>query len=104
MLVSAQPVVMTLFGGVASLWGPVIGAAFLVPLSKLLDAYAGDYLRGIQGVVYGAAVIAIILAAPDGLFWTVARPVLQTESARAAARAAARRQAPPSATRRPARR
>ena len=70
MLVSAQPVVMTLFGGVASLWGPVIGAAFLVPLSKLLDAYAGDYLRGIQGVVYGAAVIAIILAAPDGLFWT----------------------------------
>jgi len=71
MLVSAQPVVMTLFGGVASLWGPVIGAAFLVPLSKLLDAYASDYLRGIQGVVYGAAVIAIILAAPDGLYWTL---------------------------------
>jgi ABC-type branched-subunit amino acid transport system ATPase component/ABC-type branched-subunit amino acid transport system permease subunit len=71
MLVSAQPVVMTLFGGVASLWGPVIGAALLVPLSKLLDAYAGDYLRGIQGVVYGAAVIAIILAAPDGLFWAI---------------------------------
>jgi branched-chain amino acid transport system permease protein len=71
LLVSAQPVVMTLFGGVASLWGPVIGAAFLVPLSKLLDAYAGDYLRGIQGVVYGAAVIAIMLAAPDGLFWTI---------------------------------
>jgi ABC-type branched-subunit amino acid transport system ATPase component/ABC-type branched-subunit amino acid transport system permease subunit len=71
MLVSAQPVVMTLFGGVASLWGPVIGAAFLVPLSKLLDAYASDYLRGIQGVIYGVAVIAIILAAPDGLFWTL---------------------------------
>ncbi len=71
LLVSAQPVVMTLFGGVASLWGPVIGAAFLVPLSKLLDAYAGDYLRGIQGVVYGAAVIGIILAAPDGVFWTI---------------------------------
>jgi ABC-type branched-subunit amino acid transport system ATPase component/ABC-type branched-subunit amino acid transport system permease subunit len=71
MLVSAQPVVMTLFGGVASLWGPVIGAAFLVPLSKLLDAYAGDYLRGIQGVVYGAAVIVIMLAAPDGLYWTL---------------------------------
>jgi branched-chain amino acid transport system permease protein len=71
LLVSAQPVVMTLFGGVTSIWGPVIGAAVLVPLSKLLDAYAGDYLRGIQGVVYGAAVIAIILAAPDGLFWTI---------------------------------
>ena len=71
MLVSAQPVVLTLFGGVASLWGPVIGAAFLVPLSKFLDAYAGNVLPGIQGVVYGAAVIAIILAAPDGLYWTL---------------------------------
>ena len=71
LLVSAQPVVFTLFGGVASLWGPVIGAAFLVPLSKFLDAYAGDVLPGIQGVVYGAAVIIIILAAPEGLFWTL---------------------------------
>ncbi len=71
MLVSAQPVVLTLFGGVASLWGPVIGAAFLVPLSKFLDAYAGDVLPGIQGVVYGLAVIIIILAAPDGLYWTL---------------------------------
>ena len=70
LLVSAQPVVLTLFGGVTSIWGPLIGAAFLVPLSKLLDAYAGDFLRGIQGVVYGAVVIIIILAAPDGLFWT----------------------------------
>ena len=71
MLVSAQPVVMTLFGGVASLWGPVIGAAFLVPLSKLLDAYAGNYVHGIQGVVYGAVVVGIMLSAPDGLFWTL---------------------------------
>ena len=71
MLVSAQPVVLTLFGGVASLWGPVIGAAFLVPLSKGLDATVGSYLPGIQGVVYGAAVITIILVAPDGLYWTL---------------------------------
>ncbi len=33
-LVSAQPVVVTLFGGVASIWGPVIGAAILVPLAE----------------------------------------------------------------------
>ena len=49
----------------------VRAAASSLPLSKLLDAYAGDYLRGIQGVVYGAVVIAIILAAPDGLYWTL---------------------------------
>ncbi len=70
-LVSAQPVVVTLFGGVASVWGPVIGAAVLVPLAESLNAELGNIIPGIQGVVYGAAIILIMLAAPDGLFWTV---------------------------------
>ena len=71
LLVSAQPVVVTLFGGVASIWGPVIGAAILVPLAESLNAQLGNIIPGIQGVVYGAAIIVIILAAPDGLFWTI---------------------------------
>jgi branched-chain amino acid transport system permease protein len=71
MLVSAQAVVVTLFGGVASIWGPVIGAAILVPLAESLNAELGNILPGIQGVVYGMAIIAIMLASPDGLFWTV---------------------------------
>ena len=71
MLVSAQAVVVTLFGGVASVWGPLIGAAILVPLAETLQAELGTYLPGIQGVVYGIAIIAIMLLSPDGLFWTV---------------------------------
>ena len=70
-LVSAQPVVVTLFGGVASIWGPVIGAAILVPLAESLNAELGNIIPGIQGVVYGTAIILIMLASPDGLFWTV---------------------------------
>ncbi len=71
LLVSAQPVVVTLFGGVTSIWGPVIGAAVLVPLAESLNAQLGNIIPGIQGVVYGAAIIVIILAAPDGLYWTI---------------------------------
>jgi branched-chain amino acid transport system permease protein len=71
MLVSAQAVVVTLFGGIASVWGPVIGAAILVPLAETLQAELGTYLPGIQGVVYGIAIIAIMLLSPDGLYWTV---------------------------------
>jgi ABC-type branched-subunit amino acid transport system ATPase component/ABC-type branched-subunit amino acid transport system permease subunit len=71
LLVSAQPVVVTLFGGVTSVWGPVIGAAILVPLAESLNAQLGNIIPGIQGVVYGAAIIVIILAAPDGLYWTI---------------------------------
>jgi ABC-type branched-subunit amino acid transport system ATPase component/ABC-type branched-subunit amino acid transport system permease subunit len=71
MLVSAQALILTLFGGVGSLWGPVIGAMVLVPLAEGLNAELGSVLPGIQGVVYGVAIIAIILLAPEGVYWRV---------------------------------
>ena len=69
MLVSAQPLILALFGGVGSLWGPVIGAVVLVPLAEGLNGELGDVLPGIQGVVYGVAIILIILGAPEGVYW-----------------------------------
>ena len=84
MLTSAQALVVTLFGGVGTLWGPVIGASILVPLNETLQAKLGNVIPGIQGVVYGFAVILVILLAPEGLFWRVrdrifARPGLRTQ-------------------------
>jgi branched-chain amino acid transport system permease protein len=60
-----------LFGGVGSIWGPLIGAAVLVPLAEGLNAELGNVLPGIQGVVYGIAIILIILCAPEGVYWRV---------------------------------
>ena len=71
MLVSAQALILALFGGVGTLWGPVIGAVALVPLAEGLNARLGDVLPGIQGVVYGIAIIAIILLAPEGVYWRI---------------------------------
>ncbi len=70
-LTSAQALIVTLFGGVGTFWGPVIGAAILIPLAETLHAELGHILPGIQGVVYGVAIIGIILAAPDGIYWKV---------------------------------
>ena len=75
MLVSAQALILALFGGVGSIWGPLIGAAVLVPLAEGLNAKLGNVLPGIQGVVYGIAIILIILCAPEGVYWRVLRPV-----------------------------
>jgi branched-chain amino acid transport system permease protein len=69
MLVSAQALVVAMFGGVGTVWGPVIGAVTLVPLSAFLDAEFAEVLPGIQGVIYGIAIIAVIMLAPDGVFW-----------------------------------
>lgn len=69
MLVSAQALIFAMFGGVGTLWGPVLGAFILVPLSEILYArYAVDF-PGIQGVIYGVAIIAVILFAPEGIIW-----------------------------------
>ncbi len=71
MLVSAQALIVAMFGGVGTLWGPVIGALVLVPLSEVLHAQLGNVIPGIQGVVYGVAIVAVILLAPEGVFWKV---------------------------------
>jgi branched-chain amino acid transport system ATP-binding protein/branched-chain amino acid transport system permease protein len=71
MLVSAQALIVAMFGGVGTLWGPMIGAVILVPLSELLHAKLGNVIPGIQGVVYGIAIVAVILLAPEGVFWKV---------------------------------
>ena len=71
MLVSAQALIVAMFGGVGTLWGPVIGAVVLVRLSEVLHAQLGNIIPGIQGVVYGVAIVAVILLAPEGVFWKV---------------------------------
>ena len=69
MLVSAQALTVAMFGGVGTVWGPVIGAVILIPLAEILHAEAGDRFPGIEGVIFGVAIICVILAAPEGLFW-----------------------------------
>jgi ABC-type branched-subunit amino acid transport system ATPase component/ABC-type branched-subunit amino acid transport system permease subunit len=71
MLVSAQALTVAMFGGVGTVWGPVIGSLILIPVAEILHAELGARLPGIQGVIYGLAIVAVILAAPEGIFWTL---------------------------------
>jgi len=81
MLVSAQALTVAMFGGVGTVWGPVIGSVILIPLAETLNAEAGSRFPGIQGVIYGIAIICVILLAPEGLFWKV-RDFLRKRSAK----------------------
>jgi branched-chain amino acid transport system permease protein len=71
LLVISQTLVVSLVGGTGTLWGPLIGAAVMVPVSEILDTTVGDRLPGIQGIVYGAALMLVTLYAPEGLYWRV---------------------------------
>jgi ABC-type branched-subunit amino acid transport system ATPase component/ABC-type branched-subunit amino acid transport system permease subunit len=85
LLVISQTLVVSLVGGIGTLWGPLIGAAVMVPVSEVLDTTVGDRLPGIQGVVYGAALMLIMLYAPEGLFWRIQQTIRSRAGRRAAA-------------------
>ena len=54
-------------GGVSTLWGPLIGAAVLIPASELSRSYLGGSGRGVDLMLYGALIMVIALARPQGL-------------------------------------
>ena len=71
MLTSAQALIFTMFGGVGTIWGPVVGTVVLIPLSESIRSAFADVLPGVQGVVYGLAIILTMFIAPEGVIWRV---------------------------------
>ena len=63
-LLMALPAVL---GGIGTLWGPALGAAILIPLTELTRSYIGGSGKGVDLIVYGALVMVIALARPQGL-------------------------------------
>jgi branched-chain amino acid transport system permease protein len=54
-------------GGVGTLWGPLVGAAVLIPVSELSRSYLGGSGQGVDLMIYGGLIVAVSLARPAGL-------------------------------------
>jgi branched-chain amino acid transport system permease protein len=78
-LLMALPAVL---GGVGTLWGPMLGAAILIPVTELTRSYVGGTGRGIDLIVYGTLVVVIALARPEGLIGLFSRRARATAPAR----------------------
>jgi branched-chain amino acid transport system permease protein len=72
-------IVFVLFGGIGSLWGPLVGASFLMLVGEVLLVQ----LPTIKLALYGVIVIAIVLLLPGGIVslvnragWLKRKPVL----------------------------
>jgi branched-chain amino acid transport system permease protein len=58
-----QMVIMTLLGGMGTVWGPVIGAGFLTLVAEFLGAkFVYDYLT-----ILGVVIVIVILVLPRGI-------------------------------------
>ena len=65
---SVELVIMVVFGGMASVWGAVVGAAVLTLLPQLLTA-----LKDYEMMAFGAILIATMIFFPRGIVPTLAR-------------------------------
>jgi branched-chain amino acid transport system permease protein len=65
--ISVEAALVSIVGGVGTLWGPVIGTVLLEATSALLQSWLGSALGGIQLTVYSLILIAVILWRPAGL-------------------------------------
>lgn len=84
-LQSIDLLLMIVIGGVGSVHGAFLGAIFLITMPQAIAIFK-DYLPavigqapGLQGVVYGAVLVAFVLFEPQGLYgrWLKIRTYLQ---------------------------
>jgi branched-chain amino acid transport system permease protein len=58
---------VAVLGGVGTLWGPLVGAAVLVPLSEATRIYLGGTGKALDLVIYGALIVLVAVFQPAGL-------------------------------------
>ncbi|MBI3638066.1 MAG: branched-chain amino acid ABC transporter permease [Candidatus Rokubacteria bacterium] len=64
---------VAVLGGVGTLWGPLLGAAVLVPLSEGTRVWLGGTGKAIDLLIYGALIVIISVVQPAGVVGLVRR-------------------------------
>jgi branched-chain amino acid transport system permease protein len=52
---------------VGTLWGPLVGAVVLIPLSEVSRSYLGGSGSGVDLMIYGGLIVLVALLRPQGL-------------------------------------
>lgn len=65
--ISVRMALIAIVGGSGTVWGPIIGAAFLIPAEEATNYYFGAEMAGISQLAYGVLLILVILIEPRGL-------------------------------------
>ena len=63
---SIQVVFLAVVGGLGTVFGPFVGAIVLTTLAQLTQVYLGGSSSGLHLIIYGTAVVLVILFMPSG--------------------------------------
>jgi len=86
-LISVKMLIMAALGGAGLLFGPLVGAAILVPLEEISNNLLGGKGAGLTFVVYGAIIVIIARFQPGGILalinraWARRKPAEATKGA-----------------------
>jgi branched-chain amino acid transport system permease protein len=64
---SIEIVLVSIIGGVGTVWGPVIGACILIPLMEISNFVLGGGRAGASMMIYAVILIVVVLYTPKGL-------------------------------------
>lgn len=79
---SIQLLVFGIIGGLGLLWGPLLGAALLIPAGELLRTYLGAGFHGVNIVAYALLMIVLALLLPQGVGGVLAAKLRRWYSAK----------------------
>jgi branched-chain amino acid transport system permease protein len=65
--VSIEAALVSIVGGIGTLWGPLIGTMLLETTSALLQSWLGNSIGGVQLTVYSLILMSVILWKPTGI-------------------------------------
>lgn len=64
---SMKFVLITILGGVGNFWGPLLGAAILIPLQEYSRAYLTALGSGVDLVIFGIIIMLMMIRQPKGI-------------------------------------
>jgi len=71
--ISIQIAMFALIGGIGTVFGPLLGAVLLVPVTELVRGWLGAHALGLHGFVYGVVLVLAALFMPDGIMGVLFR-------------------------------
>lgn len=71
---SSQIALMSIIGGMGTIFGPIVGAVLLVPLNEIMRS-AFSSLNGLNFFIYGIVLIIVVSWMPNGILPTITNQV-----------------------------